>query len=73
MCSKVQALNVTEIFRLRDNLIFTLNSDKSIYLLTYMRVFGFGFVTGKLPKFVTKPDLWHLGLNLEVILSYTTS
>ena len=42
-------------------------------LLTYMRVFGLGFVTGKLPQYFTKPDIWHLGLNLNVSRSFSAA
>ena len=42
-------------------------------LLTYMEVFGLGFVTGKLPQYFTKPDIWHLGLNLNVSRSFSAA
>ena len=45
-------------------------TDNISYLLTFMRVFGLGFVTGNLPQYFTKPDIWHLGLNLDVSHSF---
>ena len=36
-----------------------------------MEVFGLGYVTGKLPQYFTKPDIWHLGLNLNVSRSFS--
>ena len=48
-------------------------SSTPIYLLTYMGVFGLGFVTGKLPQYFTKPDIWHLGLNLNVSRSFSAA
>ena len=44
--------------------------NSNLYLLTYMRVLGLGFVTGKLPQNFTKPDTRHLGLNLNVPWSF---
>ena len=35
-----------------------------------MQVFGFGFVTGKLPQCFIKPDIWHLNLYLDVQRSF---
>ena len=43
---------------------------KCHHLLTYMQVFGFGFVTGKLPQCFTKPDIWHHSFNLDVQRSF---
>ena len=40
---------------------------------TYMGVFGWGFVTGKLPQYFTKPDIWHLGLKLNVSRSFSAT
>ena len=44
--------------------------DITLYLLTYMRVFGSSFVTGQLTQYLTKRDIWHLGLNLDVSRSF---